>query len=405
MCQPLQTTTMTFMARILAARPRPHHRRPVASMQPLDAHVRIESAMRVVHFSAHRSTRHRDKGDRVRTRTKARTGTYSRGFTLIELLVVIAIIAVLIALLLPAVQAAREAARRAQCVNNLKQMALAVMNYESSNGCLPPTGNAAVSNSFSMKPRILYFMEQVAAYNAINQSFVYSDPTNSTVRGMQVQTFLCPSDANVPSTTFTLNGATFQVGYTSYGNNVGTLYWNQNFLDGPAYRIGGEPVVTLASVTDGTSNTAIWTEWVRGRYRQGTDGPFQTYVVPQASGKAYPLSSLAASCQASTAFYTGLGNFAPAWDQKGDDWMHNNCAQGGCYSHIMNPNRRACFFSNETSSHTYYTIVGPSSYHPGGVNVGFLDGSVKFVKDTVSPPTWWAIGTKAGAEVVSADSY
>src|SRR5579884_3453922 len=135
--------------------------------------------------------------------TDIRAHLRRRGFTLIELLVVIAIIAVLIALLLPAVQAAREAARRASCVNNLKQMALAVMNYESSTGCLPPTGNAAVSNSFSMKPRILYFMEQVSAYNALNQSFPYSDPTNWTIRTMQIQAFLCPSDANVPSSTVT----------------------------------------------------------------------------------------------------------------------------------------------------------------------------------------------------------
>jgi prepilin-type N-terminal cleavage/methylation domain-containing protein/prepilin-type processing-associated H-X9-DG protein len=328
-----------------------------------------------------------------------------RAFTLIELLVVIAIIAVLIALLLPAVQAAREAARRSQCVNNLKQMGLAVMNYEASNGTLPPTGNAAVSNSFSMKPRILYFMEQIQAYNAINQSFVYSDPTNWTVRTIQINSFLCPSDANVPISTATVNGVALQIGYTSYGNNIGTCYYTFGILDGPAYRIGGEPNVTLAAITDGTSNTAIWSEWVRGTYRKGTDGKHQTYLVPIAHATSTPLAALAAACQASTTFYTALGVDLPAWDQKGGDWMKNNCAEGGCYSHTSTPNQKACFWNDETSSHTFYTLVGTSSNHPGGVNVGFLDGSVRFVKDTVAPATWWALATKAGGEVISADSF
>jgi prepilin-type processing-associated H-X9-DG protein len=248
-------------------------------------------------------------------------------------------------------------------------------------------------------------MEQSQAYNAINQSFVYSDPTNWTVRTIQINSFLCPSDTNVPSTTSTLNGVTNQVGYTSYGNNVGTCYYTWGTIDGPAYRICGEANVTLAAIVDGTSNTVIWSEWIRGMYRQGNDGKHQTYTVPIAHSTSTPLATLAAACQASTTFYTGVGAFLPAWNQKGDDWMHNNCAQGGCYSHTSTPNKRACFWSDETSSHTFYTLVGASSNHPGGVNVGMLDGSVRFIKDSVAPATWWALATRAGGEVISADAY
>src|SRR3954451_21544117 len=152
-----------------------------------------------------------------------------RGFTLIELLVVIAIIAVLIALLLPAVQAAREAARRTQCVNNLKQLGLAVQNYHDVNGALPPTAMAIPSpapavgyNDFGMKARLLPFLEQSASFNALNMALRYATDDNATVRTTQITAFLCPSDGNVPCGTHTFSGQTRQIGYTSYPNNIGT---------------------------------------------------------------------------------------------------------------------------------------------------------------------------------------
>ena len=161
-----------------------------------------------------------------------------QGFTLIELLVVIAIIAVLIALLLPAVQAAREAARRSQCVNNLKQIALAVMNYEAANRALPPDGMCNDRNDPSnrcfatypilgMKVKLLPFLELVDAYNAINMiGNDYDYPANSTLRVFQVGIFLCPSDFSVPTSAITVAGVSRQQNYANYVNNIGT--WRGN---------------------------------------------------------------------------------------------------------------------------------------------------------------------------------
>src|SRR3954467_2062848 len=158
-----------------------------------------------------------------------------RAFTLIELLVVIAIIAVLIALLLPAVQAAREAARRSQCVNNLKQMGLAVMNYESSNGSLPPTAAFSPPGSppqpigdYGMKTRLLPFLEQGAMFNTINMTYNGEAPNgqNDTILPLLVNAFLCPSDGNVPGQTYASKAGmgTISIGYGSYANNIGTIY-------------------------------------------------------------------------------------------------------------------------------------------------------------------------------------
>jgi prepilin-type N-terminal cleavage/methylation domain-containing protein/prepilin-type processing-associated H-X9-DG protein len=348
------------------------------------------------------------------------------GFTLIELLVVIAIIAVLIALLLPAVQAAREAARRSQCVNNLKQLGLAVQNYASAIGSLPPTANTTPApagigstNDFSMLARLLPFLEQQPLFNSLNHTQVYNAVENGTASSTFVRTFTCPSDpttiqrgmANYPNHDF---------GDYNYYNNIGTcLTFYGNTFDGPAYTMGTNygPVVTLATATDGTSNTAMFSEGMKG-WNITADGPWMVYLSPLNFSTTAPISptvpagstslqstlqTIGATCQSSTS--------QSLLTTKGVSWADDDCGSGGGYSHIMPPNKKACFFLNQNHSALNYfldataTMIGASSWHAGGVNVGFMDGSVKFIKNSISLGTWGAISTMHGGEIVSADSY
>lgn len=212
----------------------------------------------------------------------------ARGFTLIELLVVIAIIAVLIALLLPAVQAAREAARRAQCVNNLKQIALACHNYESSQGSFP-MGNRYIDNTSyaSQSPcsgsswfghsafnYILPYIEGSAQYNAVNFATVANSSRNTTSFYTKVNSFICPSD--LPAPPYSSPWA-----QTSYGMSRGTqenIYENWAAFGPPDPgaeqpgkcnaalgngMFGAEASIRIAQVLDGTSNTTLWGETSR----------------------------------------------------------------------------------------------------------------------------------------------
>ncbi len=336
------------------------------------------------------------------------------GFTLIELLVVIAVIAVLIALLLPAVQAAREAARRSQCVNNLKQIGLAAANYESTAGSFPPgfiPSQLWAGTYYSGPSALLHLlpqMEQTAIYNAWNAMLSPYMEANYTIAGVNVASLACPSDpAAGEKTPLTLNYYTTgaQQAHVNYTPCRGT--WFVATYDQPADPcipaavasaygvIFPHGVVTVAGITDGASNTFLFGEQARGMIAAASRGG----CLPWQSGYWYD-EHYDASLPPN------------AWKR-----LKDQISTGGWW---------------------WIANFGASSFHPGGVNAGFADGSVRFVKDDVNswpidtsatgygypigigveagpcgiwtygaavPGVYQKLATRAGGEVVSADAY
>jgi prepilin-type N-terminal cleavage/methylation domain-containing protein/prepilin-type processing-associated H-X9-DG protein len=370
-----------------------------------------------------------------------------RGFTLIELLVVIAIIAVLIALLLPAVQAAREAARRAQCLNNLKQFGLALANYESANNCYPSAviygfkggmpGALCTSPGFGNNCQntpwfllMLPYIEQGPLYNSFNASIGMEGPDlapnfpagflfNSTVYTTKIASFQCPSD-NSSQYNLTLFQLPWAATKGNYGVNWGNLDDGQALLGGKFTsapnlwlqcpfgfsRAGTGPFYcTVASVTDGTSNTMFCSELLQG----ATDDIRGTVWVLNAGAGAYMTRFTPNGYQDYTA------TIAP-WSTIGATLTLNNLDNIASFGPTRPGSSPANPFSlcdnqpgqqlgcndqgNEGSE-----FAGSRSRHPSGVNTLFGDGSVHFIKNTISPLTWVQLGSIGSGEIISSDTY
>jgi prepilin-type N-terminal cleavage/methylation domain-containing protein/prepilin-type processing-associated H-X9-DG protein len=321
-----------------------------------------------------------------------------RAFTLIELLVVIAIIAVLIALLLPAVQSAREAARRAQCVNNLKQMGLAVHNYHDAILAFPPgyiaaskfvDGETDTAPGWSWASMILPQLDQSPLFSSINMWLPIQSPANSTAVVTSLNTFICPSD-EILAPTFTVTDG--------FGNTAATVA-----VSSYADCTGNDAAdVALGLNNDGSGNGMFFRNSL---IRMGsiTDGTSQTIMLQE---RAWAVSE-----------GTWTGAIAGGVILRGP---LNLCPSGGDQSYLAPCLVQLHCHLLNTNSDFDGGLDDPSSFHPGGANAVFADGSVHFLKSvtsdagvnpdgstryTPSSLIMQALGTRAGGEVVSSDSY
>ncbi len=319
-----------------------------------------------------------------------------RGFTLIELLVVISIIGVLIALLLPAVQSAREASRRATCVNNLKQMGIALHNYESSHGTFPPgwiayfevddhdhvhNGSArfqADASDYAGWPgwgwgsMLLNQMEQAPLYNALNFNLPVFTDANQTVRTSRIASFLCPSDDTPPMVPVFDEDGDIEITQVSTGNYIGSNGIGEIGPDDGKGIFYMNSRTRIQDIRDGTSNTLA------------------------AGERSFNLSPVTW-----TGRTPGGYNFKTPVDQGGDprfaSFPHPAFSMVIGTVGIDDPPRTP---NNPVAHPEDYW-----SHHPGGVNFLFCDGSVHFIKNSISQQNFLSLATRKGNEPVSSDQY
>jgi len=306
------------------------------------------------------------------------------GFTLIELLVVIAIIAILIGLLLPAVQKIREAAARMKCSNNLKQIGLAVHNFKNSFKRFPPGVNV---NRFSVHAQILPYIEQDPLYRTIDFNVLATHANNNAPRAVALAIFNCPSDPE--------NNLPVGFGGCNYVANYGPgIQWQLPTPSGPFGMFTPRGITMTGDLLDGTSNTACFSERLKGDWSNAIATPRTDLInpgnPPTTADQAVAVCRAADATNLAFQFRSDCGGY----------WIQGSHMT--LYQHVAPPNDQACGWPANFGGNN--TLNQPaSSFHTGGVNVLMCDGSVRFVAQTISIATWRAVGSRIGSDAIGSD--